>query len=58
VFDQMGRVVIEQRVGADTHLLQLDFAAQNLGNGEYYVRMASNSGVVVQKLSLQLELRH
>jgi hypothetical protein len=51
ILDQMGRVVYEQKVEAGIHRLQIDLAQQHLSSGEYLVRVESNAGVVVQKLS-------
>jgi Secretion system C-terminal sorting domain/Tyrosine-protein kinase ephrin type A/B receptor-like/Thrombospondin type 3 repeat len=53
VLDQLGRVVFEQKIEAETRLLQLDLTEQNLGSGEYYVRLMGDEAFVVQKLSLK-----
>ena len=52
VFDHLGRVVFGQKIEAGAHLLQLDFAEQNLSSGEYFVKLASGQAVVVKKLYL------
>ncbi len=52
VFDHLGRAVSVQKIEVGAHLLQLDFAEQNLSSGEYFVRLTSEQGVVVKKLSL------
>ncbi|MDO8971013.1 MAG: T9SS type A sorting domain-containing protein [Saprospiraceae bacterium] len=48
VMDELGRIVFEQKIAADTHELQLDFAKQNLSSGKYLVRVTGGQGVVTQ----------
>ncbi len=50
VYDRLGRIVFGQKIEAGAHLLQLDFAEQNLSSGEYFIKITSEQGVVVKML--------
>lgn len=50
VYDRLGRIVFWQKIEAGAHLLQLDFAEQNLSSGEYFIKITSEQGVVVKML--------
>ncbi|MBI1227824.1 MAG: T9SS type A sorting domain-containing protein [Bacteroidetes bacterium] len=50
VFDHLGRVVLVQKIEEGAEQLLLDFSRKEFAPGEYFVRVVSKSGTVIEKL--------
>jgi hypothetical protein len=50
VLDQLGRVVLVQKIGEGTEQLELDFSRKEFAAGKYFVRVVSGNGTLTKRL--------